>query len=108
MSRPRKHRSAEEWARLIAEYRAGSEGDAEFCKRRFLSLHTFRKYKYGQRGRRDLARSGGTAFTEVRVTPPDGGSHITVCGLDGVRVEVPVSLGINAVAELAKALGHGR
>lgn len=92
----------------MGEYRTGSEGDAEFCKRRRLSLHTFRKYKYGQRGRRELVRGGGTAFTEVKIAPPDGDGHISVYGQGGVRVEVPVSVGIDAVAELAKALSHGR
>ena len=108
MSRPRQRRSIEEWALLIAEYRAGSESDAEFCERHGLSRHTFRRYKYGRCTRRGLGASNGSGFTEVTVSPRDPGVHVTVYGVDGMRIEVPVSAGMVAVAELVKALGHGR
>lgn len=108
MSPRRKRRSSDEWARLVAEYRAGSEDDAAFCERRGLSRHTFRRYKYGGRRRRSLAASNGGGFTEVTVASRDISGPITVYGVDGVRIELPVSVGIEAVVQLAKALGHGR
>jgi hypothetical protein len=108
MSRGRRHRSAEEWALLVAEYRAGCEDDAEFCQRHKLSLHTFRKHKYGKRAKRDQAADNPSGFVEVAVSARESERHITVHGLEGVRIEVPVSVGVQVVAELARALHHGR
>lgn len=108
MSERRQRRSAEEWALLVAEYRAGSEDDATFCERRGLSRHTFRRYKYGGRRRRSIVASQHAAFAEVRITSPAAAGHITVHGVDGVRIELPIAVGIDAVLQLAKGLQRGR
>ena len=108
MSPGRQRRSAQEWSSLIAECRAGGESDAEFCTRHGLSRHTFRKHKYRYVAGRDLVASRGSGFTELKVTPPAASGHIIVHSADGVRIEVPVSVGIDAVARLARALHDGR
>ena len=105
-------RSTAEWATIIAEYRVGSEDDATFCQQRGLNLATFRKHKYG-RTRPGRARESQfkavmisrIASQEACITVP---ACITVHGLDGVKVELPESVGMDAVAQLAKALTHGR
>ena len=42
-------RSAAEWSELISEFRTCGETERQFCQRRGLSFHTFRKWKYRQR-----------------------------------------------------------
>lgn len=108
MSKARQCRSAQEWASLVAEYEGGCEDEPSFCRRRGLSRHTFRKYRYGKRRQRDRAPSGRGGFREVTVTPQAGAGQITVCGTGGLRIEVPVSVGMAVVAELVRALTHGR
>lgn len=100
-------RSAAQWATIIAEYRAGSEDDATFCQQRSLNLATFRKHKYRRAGRELYGqKSPFKAVTISRVVPP--GVCITVHGLAGVKVELPATIGMDAVAQLARALTHGR
>ena len=107
MSRERQHRSVQEWASLVAEYRGGDEDEATFCERRGLSRHTFRKHRYGKRAKRDRETSRKGGFAEVTITPRAVG-HVTVYGVDGMRIEIPLAAGMLAVAELVKALGGGR
>ena len=106
MSTERLRRDAQAWSALLAEYRAGSESDTEFCARHGLSRHTFRKHKYRKAAGRSPAAGGG--FREVKLAPPSGGGHIIVHSAGGVRIEVPVSVGMDAVARLVGALPHGR
>lgn len=108
MSQERQHRSVQEWASLVAEYRGGLEDEATFCERRGLSRHTFRKHRYGKRAKRDREASREGEFAEVRITPRAVAGHVTVCGVDGMRIEIPLAAGMLAVAELVRALGHGR
>ena len=108
MSRERQRRSAQEWASLVAEYRGGDEDEATFCERRGLSRHTFRKHRYGQRAKRNREASRKGGFAEVMIAPRPVVGHVTVYGVDGMRIEVPLTVGMVAVAELVKALGHER
>ena len=100
-------RSAAEWVMIIDEYRAGSENDATFCQQRGLNLATFRKHKYGRtRVGRVQHKSQFRAVTISGVAPIV--ACITVSGPDGVKVELPPTVSMDSVAQLAKALSHGR
>lgn len=108
MSSRSPNRSVQQWSSIIAECRAGTESDAEFCQRSGLNFHTFRKHKYANGKARRRAARQSSACNEVRFEqlPPRG--LITVRGPDGVSVELPVSVDMNSVAQLAKALQHER
>ena len=100
-------RSAAEWGLIMTEYRAGSEDDTTFCQQRGLNLATFRKHKYGRTRRSCMQqKSQFKTVTISRIAPPS--SCITVHGLDGVKVELPSTIDMDSVAQLAKALSHGR
>ncbi len=105
-------RSNTEWALIIAEYRAGSEDDAAFCQQRGLNLATFRKHRYGRTRPGREQKSPFKAVTISRVASQEASvpvrACITVHGLDGIKVELPEYVGMDAVAQLAKALTHGR
>jgi hypothetical protein len=46
---PRTPTAAERWRGVIDDFRRSGLEQAEFCRRRGVSLHTFRKYLYGSR-----------------------------------------------------------
>ena len=90
---------------LIAEFRGGTETETEFCRRHDLGFRTFRRHKYALSSttRRPQTVSG---FKEVAVVAPT--QLITVYGSAGIRVELPMTVDVEVVAALAKALGDGR
>lgn len=94
---------------IINEYRAGSENDATFCQQRGLTLATFRKHKYRQTR---PGRGQKSPFKAVTISSQERGIKVPACitvhGIDGVKVELPESVGMDAVAQLARALSHGR
>ena len=94
---------------IINEYRAGSENDATFCQQRGLNLATFRKHKYRQTR---PGREQKSPFKAVTISSQERGikvpAYITVHGINGVKVELPEAVGMDAVAQLARALSHGR
>ncbi|RUL87479.1 IS66 family insertion sequence element accessory protein TnpA [Tautonia sociabilis] len=47
---PRQASDHTPWLAAIAEFRHSGLTQAEFCRRRGLPLHTFRRYLYGRRG----------------------------------------------------------
>ena len=101
MSSRNPRRSATQWAAIIAEYQAGAEDEAAFCQRHQLNRLTFRKHKYANnKTPRQTVKPSG--FKEVRlpITPRE---CITVHA-HGVRVDVPVSMDMIAVAQLVKTL----
>jgi hypothetical protein len=95
-------RSAEQWSAIIADYQAGTESDTEYCQRLKLNFHTFRKRKYAHTGK------SVPAFHEVKVASDSTSHVITVHACDGVRIEMPISMDMNAVAQLVRALQHER
>ncbi len=46
---PRMPSAATRWRTVIDDFQQSGLKHAEFCRRRGLSLHTFRKYLYGSR-----------------------------------------------------------
>jgi hypothetical protein len=44
---PRTPSAATRWRAVLDDFRQAGLNQAEFCRRRGLSLHTFRKYLYG-------------------------------------------------------------
>ena len=102
----RRQRSAAEWAVLIAEFRGGTETETEFCRRHDLGFRTFRRHKYALSSASRRQREAG--FRELAVVAPVATPFITVHGPGGIRVEVPMTTDVDAVAALAKALGDGR
>jgi len=102
MSSRNPRRSAEQWSEIITEYRAGSEDDAVFCQRRQLNVATFRKHKYANS---KTHQRDPVAFKEVTLEPVAARGMITIHAR-GVSVDVPVSMNLDAVVQLARALQH--
>jgi hypothetical protein len=104
MSSRNPRRSADRWSEIIAEYRASSEDDAAFCQRRQLNVATFRKHKYAV-NKTLHSPAPGSGFTEVTLKPVVPSGLIRVQSR-GVRVDLPVSVDIDMVVHLARALQH--
>jgi hypothetical protein len=64
---PRTPSAASRWRPVVDEYRRSGLKPAEFCRRRGLSLHTFRKYLYGS----PTPAAEGTAPQFLPVVPAD-------------------------------------
>jgi len=104
MSSRNPRRSATQWSAIIAEFRAGSEDEAAFCQRRQLNKHTFRKHRY-RKNRQRIEQQA--AFKEVQLKPVTHSALITVHA-QGVSIDLPLSVAVNTVAQLARALQHER
>jgi hypothetical protein len=65
------------WRGLINDFQRSGMTHAEFCRRREISLHTFRKRLYGQKAlapglerKAELVPPEPTRFVPVTLTPP--------------------------------------
>ncbi|WP_158633766.1 IS66 family insertion sequence element accessory protein TnpA [Tautonia sociabilis] len=64
---PRQASDDAPWLAAIDDYRRSGLTQAEFCRRRELPLHTFRRYLYGRRG----ATPAPAATEPTPATPTD-------------------------------------
>ena len=103
------NRSLDQWRDLITEYRTSNESDVAFCEQRNLNFHTFRKHKYTLS--KTVAPTPAFAEVAVKAAASDPGlplGLITVHAPGDVRVELPPSMALTAVAQLVHALQHER
>ncbi len=105
-------RAAAEWSQIVAEFKAGSETAQAFCDRLGLHRVTFGKWCRITQGlskpRQAYRRSSATRFVPVTIaTPPAIRERLTVYAGD-VRIECPIGLGVESIAQLVKALRHER
>jgi hypothetical protein len=105
-------RSAAEWSQIVAEFKAGSETAQVFCDRLGLHPVTFGKWCRITLGlskpRQAYRRPSAARFVAVTIpTPPAIRERLTVYAGD-VRIECPMGLGVESIAQLVKALRHER
>lgn len=62
-------RSRSEWEKIVAEYEAVEEAHEEFCKRRRLSIHSFRTWLYRLRRERATGTVAQSATKTVQMVP---------------------------------------
>jgi len=98
--------SADEWFQIIAEFNRANVSVEEFCSRRAYALSTFNRWRLRFSKQHPEQAGGGTnrpqaAFVEA--VPPKS-SIVSITLSDTVRVDCPLSAGVEHIAGLAKAL----
>lgn len=100
--------AASRWRPIIDEFRQSGLKQAEFCRRRGLSLHTFRKYFYGSRSVANPApvveflpvTSPATPASDLRRDP----DHLVLVLADGRRVAVAPGFDAQTLRRLVEAI----
>ena len=105
-------RSAEEWSSLVASYQSGEEDEGVFCARHGMKVSTFRKWRYRMGGKQTYVGAATaplqrTDFIEVVPSASSGGETITLRLGDDVRMDYPMSGGMETLARLVLALRRG-
>jgi len=98
--------SADEWFQIITEFNRSSVSVEEFCSRRGYALSTFSRWRLRfSKQHPDQARSGAirsqAAFVEAL---PRESNSVTITLNDCVRVDCPLSVGVEQISRLAKSL----
>ncbi len=104
-------KSAAQWAELVAEFSKGTESELDFCARHRLKLATLRKWRYRYAASNKTQADGHSPSRFVKVTLPEARmlheAAVLCIGTD-IRLECPASYDIQALAQLALAVHHGR
>ncbi|MGI9303384.1 MAG: IS66 family insertion sequence element accessory protein TnpA [Gammaproteobacteria bacterium] len=105
---PRK--SAARWAELVGEFQQGDETEREFCQRHGFLLSTFRKWRYRYNRTAPTAAPGRqrSAFVKVTRSATTGSAPIVVRIGNAITLECPATLDMESIAQLARAVHHGR
>lgn len=106
MERHKKRYTAQQWSDLILEQQACGESVDVFCARKRIGASTFSKW------RRRLQDERGELPTHTTAKPSSGfveavcpsGALVSLVLDRGVRLELPVALGSEKIAELTHAL----
>ncbi len=104
-----RRRSASQWSELISEYRESGETEQQFCQRRGINFHSFRKWKYRQSPAKGTGKvsTPRSSFVEVRPMPRSAQPLRIQLGGE-LSIECPSGMGIEEVARLVGALRDGR
>ena len=98
--------SADEWFQIIAEFNRSNVSVEEFCSRRGYALSTFSRWRL-RFSKQHPEQVGGGAIASrsafVEALPPES-SIVSITLSDTVRVDCPLSAGVEQIARLAKAL----
>ena len=116
---PRSHTVDLRWNALIREFRRSGLTQAEFCRRRQISLHSFRKHLYSPRPPRPASggdrpsASSGPHFLPVTIRPdpispaPTPSSHLELILSNGRRIAVAPGFDPRTLRHLIAAVeGH--
>ena len=104
-------KSAQQWAALVAEWQSNGDSEVAFCEQRGLVLSTFQKWRRQQRYEAQVAArvaEGHGAFVQVVPRRADRGDCVTIHLGEQLRVDCPLSLGVERLAQLVLAVRHGR
>lgn len=97
--------SADDWFRIIAEFHQSGLSADDFCLHRGYATSTFHRWRLRYEKQRhpstQAPRMAGPAFVEALAS--DSGTVTLTLG-DSVRMDCPLSLGIERIARLAKAV----
>lgn len=110
MARKHKRYTAQQWANLINEQQASGVPVDVFCVRKGVGTSTFTKWRRRLLDDADPSShrpvDKGRGFVEA-VPPSNAVVSLVLAG--GVRLELPVTLGPETIAEYACAIAtHGR
>lgn len=110
MARQNQRYSAQQWADLIREQQASGDPIDVFCARKRIGTSTFTKWR--RRFQEGWGAPAQQAIEEpprfVEAVSPSAAVVALVLG-KGVRLELPVALGSEKIAELAHAVtNHDR
>lgn len=104
---PRK--TAEQWAKLVSEYCAGTLSEREFCARHDVKLASLRKWRYHFAAKNPKTpASAPAAFVKVTGTTRPVQQSAVLCIGQDIRLECPASYDVASLAQLALAVHHGR
>lgn len=111
MSRARKRRGRKQWEKIVADWRVSGRSQAEYCREKGLSPHTFSwwKTRLAKEGKQESPRP---AFVEVKATrrrrPPVERPMLEVQVGANVVVRVPKDFDKGALVRLIGALREVR
>lgn len=111
MARHQKRYTAQQWSDLILEQQDCGESVDIFCARKRIGASTFSKWRRRFQDERksptQIAATHSLDFVEA--VSPSGAVVSLVLGQRGVRLELPIALGPEKIAELTHAVvGHER
>ena len=100
------------WNALLGEFRRSGLTQAEFCRRRNISLHSFRKHLYSPRPSHDERPSAmaDRPFLPVTILPdptasaPAPRSHLELVLPDGRRIAVAPGFDVDTLRRLLAVL----
>lgn len=97
--------SAAEWSHIIAQFNRSGISVEDYCAQHGYALSTFNRWRLRvskQPARQvPITPTKRTAFVEALPTPA---GSVTITLGDSVRLECPLSLGVEHIARLAKAV----
>lgn len=110
MTLRRTRRSAQQWAELVGQFKSSDETQEAFCLRLGLGIASFQKYcRRLSRNARDVEHAKARSFVDV--TPRSAAlssAMVTMHAGSDLRVECPVSMGVEALAQLVRVIRNGR
>lgn len=111
MARRNKRYTEQQWAELITEQEASGDPIDVFCVRKGVGTSTFAKWRrrlLDGSARPSLGGSADKPCGFVEAVPPSN-VVVSLVLVGGVRLELPVTLGPQAIAAFAHAVTtHGR
>lgn len=93
----------EQWSKLVAEYERSGDTVNAFCQRRHLALATFSKWRRRFSAPAEPPVSTANAFVEA--LPISSSTQIITLRVgDSLQMDLPMTLGISTITELAQAM----
>ena len=99
-------RTAAQWAQIIAEFENCGQSKSQYCREHGIGVSTLDNW------RRRLANaqtiSPGPGFVQIHRHNDADQVQVRLQTGNGVTLLCPVSMGLDAIAELSKRIGHER
>ena len=98
--------TSDQWEQLIKKYEHSGDTIDTFCRRHKLGLSTFNKWRRRYSSSTDSTLSSTNAFVEATPFPSPHSSVVTLRLGDALRVELPMTLGVDRIVELTQAMAE--
>lgn len=97
--------SADDWFRIVTEFHQSGLSAEEFCLHRGYANSTFNRWRlrYSKQQNPTSSSSPAPRSAFIEAVSTESGS-VTIAVGESVRVNCPLSLGIEKIARLAKAM----
>jgi len=99
--------SAYEWSQIIAEFNQSGQTVEQFCAQHGYALSTFNRWKLRhskQHTAQSAVKSSRPAQPSFVEAMPAQSGTVTITLDDTVRLECPLSMGVEQIARLARAV----